>query len=104
MALEIFQKAKGHEHPNIGTIINNLGFFAQHSGEYDKSIDYHKKALKIFDFDTIDKDIEIIDSKESISCSVIYFLSASEISPVLSFTVTVVSWRKTSTSSRKSLY
>ena len=47
MALAIYEKVLGAEHPDIATSYNNIGAVYVHQGDYSKALEYFFKALAI---------------------------------------------------------
>ena len=46
-ALEIWQKSRGAEHPDVAAALNNLGALYKSQGLYDKSGQFYQQAHEI---------------------------------------------------------
>jgi len=48
LALKIYEKVYGDNHPSTATTLNNIGSVKDGQGEYNDALDYYTKALKIY--------------------------------------------------------
>src|SRR5205823_4670761 len=48
-SLDIFEKALGHDHPDVAGSLNNLAYLYDHQGRYEDAQPLFKRSLDIFE-------------------------------------------------------